>query len=135
MMDAPAKTRAGSTAHDPPHAVRGLVAAFLDAVRTRLDLAAVEFELHLLGLMRMLLWALGALACVMLGLTFALVALVVALWDTHRMLALLGGSVLFIGAGVGIGYLGVRSMRNRPGVLEGSLELLAEDQRRARGDG
>jgi uncharacterized membrane protein YqjE len=132
-MDAPAKAPTSTRAPEAPHALRGLIAALLDALRTRLDLAAVEFELHLLGLMRLLLWAVGALACVMLGLLFALVALVAALWDTHRMLALLGGSGLFLGAGVLLGYLGMRSLRSQRGILDGSLQQLAEDQRRAGG--
>lgn len=132
-MDAPAKAPPGDAVHGAPHVLRGLIASLLDALRTRIDLAAVEFELHLLALVRMLVWVVGAVACVMLGFAFALVSLVVALWDTHRMLALLGGSLMFIVAGVGLGYLGVRSFRGRPGVLEGSLAQLAEDQRRAGG--
>jgi uncharacterized membrane protein YqjE len=132
-MDVPAKPAASTTAHDVPHALRGLLAAVLDALRTRLDLAAVEFEIHLLGLMRLLLWAVAALACVLLGLLFALVALVAALWDTHRMLALLGGSGIFLAAGVGLAYLAVRSLRGQRGILDGSLQQLAEDQRRAGG--
>jgi uncharacterized membrane protein YqjE len=134
MMDAPAKAPASPAAHHAPHALRGLLAAILEALRTRLDLAAVEFEIHLLALVRVLLWTVGAVACVLLGFAFALVALVVALWDTHRMLALLGGSALFLAVGAGLGYLGMRGMRNHPGVLEGSLQQLAEDTRRARGE-
>jgi uncharacterized membrane protein YqjE len=132
-MDAPAKPAASPTAREVPHALRGLLAAVLDALRTRLDLAAVEFEIHLLGLMRLLLWAVAALACVLLGLLFALVALVAALWDTHRMLALLGGSGIFLLAGAALAYLGVRSLRSQRGILDGSLQQLAEDQRRAGG--
>lgn len=131
-MDAPAKA-APSTTAQVPHALRGLLAALLDALRTRLDLAAVEFEIHLLGLMRLLLLAVAALVCVTLGFAFALVALVAALWDTHRMLALLGGSGLFLAAGVGLGFLGARSLRGQRGILDGSLQQLAEDQRRAGG--
>jgi uncharacterized membrane protein YqjE len=132
-VDTAAKTPASTAAHDAPHALRGLFAAILEALRTRLDLAAVELEIHMLGLVRMLLWALAALAFVLLGLAFALVALVVAFWDTHRMLALLGGSVLFIAVGAVLGWLGVRGARNRPGFLDGSLQQLAEDQRHAGG--
>jgi uncharacterized membrane protein YqjE len=125
----------GAAAHDPPHALRGMFAASLDALRTRLDLAAVEFEIYLLVLVRMLVWVMGALVCALLGIVFALTALVVALWDTHRMLALLGGSGLFIALAVLLGYFAARTMRDRPGVLEGSLQQLQEDQRRARGGG
>jgi uncharacterized membrane protein YqjE len=105
----------------------------MDAVRTRLDLAAVELELHVRGLLRMLVWAFGALACALLALAFGVTALIVAFWNTHRMLALLGGSVLFIALAVTFGYLGMRTLRHQSGALEGSLEQLREDQRRVGG--
>jgi uncharacterized membrane protein YqjE len=128
---APEKTGADAAA---PPLVRGLVAALLEALRTRLDLAAVELEIYLLALTRMLLLAMAALACVLLALAFGFTALVVALWDTHRMLALVGGSVLFIALAGTFGWLAARTVRLQPGVLPGSLAQLHEDQQRVRGD-
>jgi len=122
-----------ATADEPPHALRELLAAVLEALRTRLDLAAVELEIHLRALLRMLVWAIGAVACAMLALAFAVTALVVAVWDTHRMLALLLGSLVFVALTAGFAWLGVRTLRLQPGVLESSLQQLAEDQQRARG--
>ena len=122
-----------AAADEPPHALRELLAAVLEALRTRLDLAAVELEIHLRSLLRMLVWAIGAVACAMLALAFAVTALVVAVWDTHRMLALLFGSLVFVALTAGFAWLGVRTLRFQPGVLESSLEQLAEDQRRTRG--
>jgi uncharacterized membrane protein YqjE len=130
-MDAPAGPPESTATDEPPQALRGLFAVTLEALRTRLDLAAVEFELHLLALVRMLVWAVGAVACVLLALAFAVTALIVALWDTHRMLALLGGSGLFAALAATCGWLGARTLRNRPAMLEGSLQQLREDQRRA----
>lgn len=116
---------------DTPEApVRGLAAASIEALRTRLDLAAVELEIHVLLLLRMLAWIAGAVACLLLALAFGATALIVALWNTHRMLGLLGGSAAFILLGVLLIWLGLRSVRNRPGLLSGSLEQLAEDQSR-----
>ena len=133
-MDAPASSPGSAATDEPPHALRGLFAAALEMLRTRLDLAAVEFEIHLHTLLRALVWALGAVACALLALVFGLTALVVALWDTHRMLALLGGSALFVALAVILGLLGARSLRNQPPVLEGSLAQLREDQKRAGGE-
>jgi uncharacterized membrane protein YqjE len=133
MMDAPASFPDNTDAEDPPHTLRGLFAAGAEALRTRIDLAAVELEMHLLVLVRMLVLAFGAIVCVVLALTFAVTALVVALWDTHRMLALLGGSGLFVALAVTCGWLGARTLRGRPGMLEGSLQQLREDQRRVGG--
>jgi uncharacterized membrane protein YqjE len=114
----------------PEAPVRGLAAASIQALRTRLDLAAVELEIHVLLLLRMLAWIVGAVACLLLALAFGATALIVALWNTHRMLGLLGGSAAFILLGALLIWLGLRSVRNRPGLLSGSLEQLAEDQSR-----
>jgi uncharacterized membrane protein YqjE len=132
-MDAPATPPESAATEDPPHALRGLFAAGLETLRTRLDLAATEFEMHLLALVHVLVWAFGAIACVLLAFAFAVTALVVSLWDTHRMLALLGGSGAFVALAVTCGWLGARTLRNHPGMLEGSLQELREDQRRAGG--
>lgn len=125
----------GSAAEErvPPPPGRGLVAAGLEALRTRLDLATVELEIHVLLLARMLVWIFGAVACGLLALAFGITALIVALWDTHRMLGLLCGSLVFVLLAALLGYLGVRTLRHRPGALAGSLAQLAEDERRVGG--
>jgi uncharacterized membrane protein YqjE len=116
-----------------PPAARGLLQVALEALRTRLDLAAVELEIQLLLLVRLFAWFLGALACAVLGLLCAATALIVALWNTHRMLGLLGGSLVFLALAALLGYLGLRTLRRESGPLEGSLGQLAEDARRAGG--
>lgn len=136
-MDAPESpaSPAESARADQPtrSALRGVLDAGLDALRTRLDLAAVELEIYLLALLRVLVCLFGAVACALLALAFALTTLVVALWDTHRTLALLGGTLVFVGLAVLFGAVGARTLRNQPRVLEGSLQQLRKDQRRAEG--
>ena len=134
MMDAPAPMPEATPSTDAPGTVRGLIAALLEALHTRLELAGVELEIHLRALLRSLIWAVGAVACATLGLAFAVMAVIAALWSTHRMLAFLGGTLMFIALAAIFGYLGARALRTRPDVLEGSLGQLAEDERRARGD-
>jgi uncharacterized membrane protein YqjE len=114
-------------------AIRGLLAAALDALRTRLDLAAVEVELYLLRVVQMLLWAAAAVACALLALVFLLVTIVVALWDSHRMLGLLGGTGLFVVLAVVFAFLGARTFRNRPNMLDGTIQQLEHDEHSARG--
>src|SRR5262249_28612232 len=81
------------------------------------------------------IWAVSAVACAMLGVTCGVMALIVALWNSHRMLGLIGGMIVFIALAAFFGYQGARALRVHPDVLEGSLEQLAEDERRARGGG
>ncbi len=114
-------------------AIRGLLAAGLDTLRTRLDLAAVEVELYLLRVVQMLLLAAAAVACALLALVFGLVTIVVALWDSHRMLGLLGGTGLFLVLAVVFVALGTRTLRNRPNILDGTLQQLEHDEHSARG--
>ncbi len=114
-------------------APRGFMAAGIEALRTRLDLAAVELEIQVLVLIRLLAWLFAALTCVLLALAFGIVALIVALWDTHRTLGLLAGSGAFVGLGLLLGYVGLRSVRQRPGPFANSLQQLAEDERHVGG--
>jgi uncharacterized membrane protein YqjE len=127
---APDAEAAADAAPEVP--VRGLAAAGIHALRTRIDLAAVELEIQVLLLLRMLAWIVAAVACLLMALAFGATALIVALWNTHRMFGLLGGSAAFILLGTLLIWLGLRSVRNRPGLLSGSLEQLGADERRVR---
>jgi len=114
-------------------ALRGLLAAGLDALRTRLDLAAVEIEIYLIRFVQMILWTIAAVACALLGLVFGLVTIVVSLWDTHRMLGLLGGTGLFFVLAVLFAFTATRTFKGKPNILEGSLQQLESDHRSAKG--
>jgi uncharacterized membrane protein YqjE len=129
---APAEDEA---AHEPEHmgVIRGLLATALDTLKTRLDLAAVELEIYLLRVLHMVLWAVAGIACVLLALAFGLVALIVALWDNHRLAGLLGATGVFVVLAALCGSLGARAFRSRPNILEGTLQQLEHDHRRVRG--
>ncbi len=129
MTDAPAAEPA------PPAAPRrGFVAAGIEALRTRLDLAAVELEMQVLLLIRLLAWLFAAVICVLLAFAFGVVALIAALWDTHRTLGLLAGGGVFVALAVLLAWLGLRSARGWPGPFAESLAQLKEDERRAGGE-
>ena len=133
MMDAPAPLPEAPDATGAQGTVREFMVALIEALHTRLELAGIEFEIHLRALLRSLVFAVSAVACAMLGVTCGVMALIVALWNSHRMLGLLGGMVVFIALAAILGYQGARALRVHPDVLEGSLEQLAKDERRARG--
>jgi uncharacterized membrane protein YqjE len=115
-------------------AFRSLFVALIEAARTRLDLAAVEAEIFLLRIIQVLLWALAAVACAVLALTFSIVAIVAALWDTHRMAGVLGGALLFLVLACICGFVASRTFRVRPHMLEGTLAQLETDQQRVGGE-
>jgi uncharacterized membrane protein YqjE len=112
---------------------RGLLATTIDALKTRLDLAAVEAEMFLMRMVQMLLWAVAAVACALLALAFSVVAIVAALWDSHRTVGVLGGALLFVVLAVTFGFIASRSFKARPPMLEGTLTQLETDQHRVSG--
>ena len=81
--------------------LKQLVATLVAVVKTRLELLASEVQAEKLRLTQLLLLCISALfflACAVLLLT---VLVVVALWDTHRLLAIGGFAALYLGMGVG----------------------------------
>ena len=84
---------------------------------------------RVLDVLALLVIAVGAAAFSCLG--FALTTLIVALWDTHRTSALLGGTLVFLGLALLFGVLGARTLRRQPPALQDSLRQLREDGRRA----
>jgi uncharacterized membrane protein YqjE len=121
---------------DPEHAAhtnvfRGLFVSLVEAARTRLDLATVEAEIFLLRTIQLLLWAFAAVACALLALAFTIVAIVAALWDTHRMVGVLSGAGLFVVLAGVFAYIASRTFKGRPQMLEGTLQQLETDSQRA----
>jgi len=130
-MDAPVPPLAETEAAEPPRVLRGVLGAGLEALRTRLELAAVEFEIYMTGLVRALMWGIAAGACILLALALGVTALILSLWNAHQMVGLIGGSVLFAGLAIGLGWVAARTLARQPRFLEGSFQQLREDERQA----
>jgi uncharacterized membrane protein YqjE len=119
-----------ATPAERPPLLQGLMGALLDALRTRLELAGVELEIHLIGLARTLLWAVAAILCTLLALAFGLVAIIAALWDSHRVLGLLLGGLTFLVLALACGLMGARVFQRAPGILADSVAQLERDRKR-----
>lgn len=126
MSEPAASTDAGEEPAEG-HALRDFLTTVLDAFRTRLDLAAVELELHLLALARMLVWAVAGLVCAVIAIAFGMTAVVAALWNTHRLLGLLLSGLVFVVLAVVCGIVGARAFRGQRGFLTESLEQIDQD--------
>jgi uncharacterized membrane protein YqjE len=137
MTEEPTGDRAQEGTHPgapgPVGVIRGLLNSVIEAARTRLDLAAVEAEIFLLRTIQLLLWSFAAVACGLLALAFAVVAVIAALWDTHRMLGVLGGAGLFLVLMAVFGFIAARTFRSKPHMLAGTLAQLETDQQRVSG--
>ena len=116
-----------------PGLIRGLLGTILESFKTRLDLAAVEAEIYLVYVAQLLLWGFAAVACALLAIVFALTAVIIAVWETHRMAGLIGSIVVLVILAVICGVIGARIFRARPPLLAGTLAQFEHDQRRVSG--
>jgi uncharacterized membrane protein YqjE len=106
-----------------------LAATLLAIAHTRLELLSTELEEERVRLSSMLVWTLVALFCAGLGVVLATLFVVLALWDTHRLLALGIPAILFL-LGAALAWLVVRGKaRAKPRLFAASLTELSRDRK------
>ena len=124
-----------SKAQDPGSGRRGglseslrvLTATLLAIAHTRLELLSTELEEQWVWLSSILTWALVGLFCAGLGVVLATLFVVLALWDTHRLLALGIPAILFL-LGAALAWLVVLGKaRAKPRLFAASLAELSKD--------
>ncbi len=106
----------------------------LGLVRTRLEILATEFEEERIRVAQLALLVAVVLFCLQAALVLFTVLLVVALWDSHRLLALgaLGGFFL-LAAAAGAAWLR-HLVRSRPKLFATTIAELGKDEDRLAGD-
>ncbi|WP_236640278.1 phage holin family protein [Tepidimonas charontis] len=112
--------------------VRGGLRDAVELLRVRLALLGTEAAAHALDVAQALAWAVAAAVLLALGLGFLAVLLTVALWDSHRLLALAVFSTLFLGGGAAALWLARRTLGSVHW-FEASVTELARDGERLRG--
>lgn len=107
--------------------LRRLGHSLLTLSRIRLELLAIEVQEEKDRIAGLLVWAVLAALLAGFGLLMLLVLVTVALWDSYRLLALGGSTVVLIGAAV-VAVLKVKGLVDRPSTLfQSSLAELRED--------
>ena len=126
-----------SKAQDPGSGRRGglfdsvkvLAGTLLAIAHTRLELFSTEIEEQRAWVSSMLVWTLVALFCAGVGVVLATLFVVIALWDTHRLLALGIPAILFL-LGAALAWLAVLGKaRTKPRLFAASLGELSEDHK------
>ena len=109
--------------------LRVLTATLLAIAHTRLELLSTELEEQWVWLSSLLAWALVGLFCAGLGVVLATLFVVLALWDTHRLLALGIPAILFL-LGAALAWLVVLGKaRAKPRLFATSLAELSKDHK------
>lgn len=107
-----------------------LTATFVAIAQTRLDLFFAELEEDRHHLLTLLGLALVALFCFGIGVVLATILVVVAFWDSHRLLVLGMIAVIFLATGAAACAYALQKVRKRPRMFAASLLELRKDHQR-----
>ena len=106
-----------------------LGATLLAIAHTRLELLSNDLEEERVWLSSMLVWGLVALFCAGLGVLLATLFVVVALWDTHRLLVLGILAILFLlGAALACRVV-LGKARTKPRLFAATIGELSKDHK------
>jgi uncharacterized membrane protein YqjE len=110
------------------HSVAVLATTLVAIAHNRLDLLSTDIEEYRAHLLSLLLWSLTALFCLAVGILLAIILLVVAFWDTHRLWVLCTLTGLFLVGGAGIFWFSLHKAKTMPRLFETSLLELLKDR-------
>jgi uncharacterized membrane protein YqjE len=117
----------------PLDSLRALGATLADAAGTRIELALVEFREASERRKEQLVLAVTGAVFLLMGLLLAAFFVVVFFWDTHRLLAIGGVTILYLGI-AGWAFLALRGkLRDAPPPFEATLRELKADGEMLRG--
>ena len=112
--------------------LKTLSVSLVSIVHTRLELLSTDVAEEREQLTSFLVLVLVALGCLGVGLVLLVMLVVVAFWETHRLLALSGMTGVFLMAGIGLGWFAMHRIRTKPRLFEASLAELSKDQQQLR---
>jgi uncharacterized membrane protein YqjE len=112
------------------YSLKTLLATLVGLAHTRLQLLSTELQEEIYRAAGLLLWALVALLAGAMGLLLASFVLIVAYWDTHRLLVSILVMSGFLAMALAASGMLVARIRSRPPLLEETLAELARDRQR-----
>jgi uncharacterized membrane protein YqjE len=105
-----------------------LAGTLVAIAHTRLDLLSADLEEERAHLLSLLVLTLAALLCLGIGVVLGTILLVVAFWDTHRLLALGALAGLYLASGMGVWVSALHKARTKPRLFAASLSELFKDR-------
>lgn len=110
--------------------LRQMLGTFVGIAHTRIELLGTEVEEQVARLTSMLLWTIISLFLVFTTVVLAAVAVLVAFWDSNRILVAVLLAAVFAGAAL-LAFLRARAVAmGRPRLFQATLEELAKDSER-----
>jgi uncharacterized membrane protein YqjE len=107
--------------------LRNLLATAIAIGHTRLELLSTELQREIHEAAAILLWAAIALLAAGIGLFLLAILVVLVYWDTHRVLASVVVTAVFLAIAATAALVLRAKIRNRPRLLGGTLTELRKD--------
>ncbi len=108
--------------------LRGLASTVLELLHVRLELFSVEAQEEVLRVGALMMYGAVAVTFLSLGLTFLALFVTVALWDSHRLLALGVFTALFLVTGGVAAWLARARVLSGTRLFSASIEELRQDR-------
>jgi len=108
--------------------LKRLAANLVAIVHTRLELLSTDLEEERARLTSVVVMLFVALFCLGVGVLLLALLIVVAFWETHRLLALAGVTTLFLGGGATALGCARHKLRTKPKLFAASLAELSKDR-------
>ena len=105
-----------------------LVASLVAMAHTRLELLSSDLEEEREHFFSLLVLAQTALFCLGLGVLLATLLVVVAFWDSYRLLVLGVLAGLFLAAGIAAWRIALYKVRSKPSFFAASMSELLKDR-------
>lgn len=112
--------------------LKTLSGSLVGIVHTRLELLSTDIAEERAHVTTLLILGLVALFCLGVGVLLLALLIVVAFWDSHRLLALGALTGGFLATGVGLVWYAMHKARTKPRLFEASLAELSKDRQRIR---
>jgi len=108
--------------------LKGLAASLITIVHTRIDLLSVDLEEERERLLSVLVLMLVALFFLGVGVLLLAILVAIALWDSHRLLALGGLTGIFLAGGAAAFGIARHKLKTKPKLFAASLAELSKDR-------
>ncbi|NTV96401.1 MAG: phage holin family protein [Thiobacillus sp.] len=110
------------------NSLTALAATLVAMAHTRLDLLSTDLEEEREHLLSMLVLTLVALFSLGIGMVLVTIFVVVAFWDTYRLLVLGTLAGLFLVVGIAAWRFAIRKARTKPRLFAATLSELLKDR-------
>jgi uncharacterized membrane protein YqjE len=112
---------------------RGSIDLLSSMARTRFELAALDLEANVTATLGAIASGIVALVLALVAFGFVGVAVIALFWDTHRVVATIGTTLVYITLALAVAAHARARWTSRPPAFEGTLRELALDREALRG--